>query len=111
MAFYLRDPDFTSRSSLHHWCNDSRNAIRAMAPQLHLAGEELRAVLRQIPGEKIGNIDAKYHAMMVARQLHYAAGGIEIAGKGLAGGYRSFERRFGPTIAPKATSRTFNLER
>lgn len=110
MAFYLREPEFTSRTALHAWCNDSREAIRPMAPQLHLAAEELRAVLRQIPGEKIGNIDSKYHALMVARQLHHAAHGIEIACQGLVGCYLSFEKRFVPTIAPKPSRRQFQLD-
>lgn len=110
MAFYLREPEFTSRTALHLWCNDSREAIRPMAPQLHLAAEELRAVLRQIPGEKIGNIDSKYHAMMVARQLHHAAHGIEIACQGLVGCYLSFERRFVPTLEPKKSRRQFELD-
>lgn len=110
MAFYLREPEFRSRSALHDWCNDSRAAIRPMAPQLHLAAEELRAALRQIPGREIGNLDARYHAMMVARQLHYAAGGIEIACKGLVGCYLSFERRFVPTLPPTASRPRFNLE-
>jgi hypothetical protein len=111
VAIYLPTPEFYSRTSLHDWCNDSREMIRPIAPQLHLAGEELRAILRQIPGEKIGNVDSKYHAMMVARQLHYAAGGIEIACKGLVGCYLSFERRFVPTLEPKRTKRSFDLER
>jgi hypothetical protein len=81
-----------------------------MAPQLHLAAEELRAVLRQIPGEKIGNVDSKYHAMMVARQLHHAAHGIEIACSGIIGCYLSFERRFVPTLAPKPTRRKFEFD-
>lgn len=110
MSFYLPEPSFEGRAALRYWCNDSRNAIRPMAPQLHLAAEELRSALRQIPGEKIGNIDSKYHAMMVARQLHYAASGIEIACKGLIGCYLSFERRFVPTVQPKPTRRHFNLD-
>lgn len=110
MGFLLREPEFKSRSALYQWCNDSRNAIRPMAPQLHLAAEELRAVLRQIPGEKIGNIDSKYHARMVAKQLHYAANGIEIACKGLVGCYLSFERRFVPTLEPVKTPRQFQLD-
>lgn len=111
MSIYLPTPEFNSRTALHYWCNDSRNMIRPLAPQLHLAAEELRAALRQIPGEKVGNIDSKYHAMMVARQLHYAAHGIEIACKGLVGCYLSFERRFVPTLAPKPTRRGFDLEK
>ena len=111
VKFKLQDPEFSSRSALYEWCNDSREAIRGIAPDLHLAAEELRAVLRQIPGEKIGNIDAKYHAIMVARQLHYAASGIEIACQGLAGCYLSFERRFVPTLAPKPTARQFELDK
>lgn len=110
MGFHLPVPSFDSRSALHDFCQDSRHAIRPLAPQLHLAAEELRAVLRQIPGEKVGNIDSRYHARMVARQLHYAAGGIEIACKGLVGCYLSFERRFVPTIAPKPTRRKFDFE-
>lgn len=110
MATYLQAPDFVSRTALHDWCNDGRNLIRPIAPQLHLAAEELRAVLRHIPGEKIGNIDVKYHAMMVARQLHYAASGIEIACKGLVGCYMSFERRFVPTIAAKPSKSKFDLQ-
>lgn len=111
MSFYLRTPEFTSRTALHDWCNDSRNAIRPMAPQLHLAGEELRAVLRQIPRQMIGNIDSKYHAIMVARQLHHAANGIEIACQGLVGCYLSFERRFVPTLEPKASRPKFELDK
>jgi hypothetical protein len=110
MAFYLAEPDFRSRTSLHLWCNDARSAIRPIAPQLHLAAEELRAVLRQIPGEKIGNIDSKYHAMMVARQLHHAAHGIEIACSGIIGSYLSFERRFVPTIKPEPKRRKFDFD-
>jgi hypothetical protein len=110
MAVYLSTPDFVSKSALHDWCNDSRNFIRPLAPQLHLAAEELRAVLRQIKGERVGNIDVKYHAMMVARQLHYAASGVEIACKGLAGCYMSFERRFVTTIPAKPSKPKFDLE-
>lgn len=110
MGMILPYSDLMSRSAIHDFCNDSRNMLRPVAPELHLAAEELRSILRQIPGEKIGNIDAKYHAMMVARQLHYAASGIEIACKGLVGCYLSFEKRFVPTITPAKTKRRFAFD-
>lgn len=108
VGFSLGEPEFVSASSLRLYCERGRQLIRPLGPELHIASLELRAALREIPGDRIGNVDSKVRARIVAAHLHHASQGIEAAVTGLVRTYLSFEKHF-IHVKPERSKRYFDL--
>lgn len=91
MAFSLGEPEFMSTSSLREYCQNGRNLIRPLANELHIASEELKAALKEVPG---GPVETRWRARVVAAHLGNAAHGVELTCAGLVRTFLSFERHF-----------------
>lgn len=100
----LGEPDFISISSVRLYCERARTVIRPMIGELEVASSELWAVLREIPGERIGNVDAKVKARLVSRHLKASSNALNVGVVELVRTYQSLLKHFNPT-APEAHRR------
>jgi hypothetical protein len=94
MADLLGDPNFQSTSHLKAYCEHGRQFLRPVANELRIASEELKAALKEIPGDRIGNVDSKVRARIVSAHLLHAAEGVEMTCAGLVRCFLSFEKHF-----------------
>lgn len=108
VGFSLGEPNFVSASALRAYCSHGRQLLRPLGPELHMAAVELRAALKEIPGHRIGNVDSRVRARIVASHLNHAADGIEVAVAGLIRTYLSFEKHF-IHVTPDRSKRYFDL--
>ncbi|MFD9966171.1 hypothetical protein [Amycolatopsis sp. NPDC058986] len=106
-SWTLGEPTFESTSQLHKYCQNGRTLIRPLSNELRISAEELRAVLKEVPG--MGMVDAKVKARIVANHLRHAAEGVDAACVGLVRCYLSFERHF-LNNTPARSKKHFDLK-
>lgn len=102
--FTLGDPVFFSTSQLRAYCENGRNLIRPLSYELHLASEELRGALREVPNM------GSWPARVVSAHLRHAADGVDAACVGLIRTFLSFERHY-INNTPERSKRHFDLNR
>ena len=112
MTFKLPDPEFGGTSALRDYCERGRLLIRPLAPELRIAAEELKAVLREVPGKSpyLAGVDSRVRAARVASHLVRAAEGVEATVAQLIRTYASFERHFlVPAEVARSPKKKFDL--
>ena len=110
MALVLGEPHFLSTSQVRDYCENGRKLIRPLANELRIASEELKAALKEIPGQSpfLLGADSKVRAVIVARHLEHAAEGVEATCAGLIRTWLSFEKHF--LQEHKTRKRAFDLK-
>lgn len=90
------DPEFFSTSQIRDYCDKSARLIRPLYNELHIAGEELEAVLRYVPSAnpQMGGLDSRVRAKFVASHMHRSADAVEVAVVSLRRTYMSFRKHF-----------------
>lgn len=96
MPLMLGEPVFTKTSEIRDYCENGRKLIRPLANEFRIASEELKAALKEIPGQSpwLLGADSKVRAMIVARHLEHAAEGVDATCAGLIRTWLSFEKHF-----------------
>ncbi|MEU7524653.1 hypothetical protein AB0A74_02845 [Saccharothrix sp. NPDC042600] len=97
------DPEFFSTSQIRDYCNNGARLLRPLYNELHIAAEELEAVLRFVPSTnpQAGGLDSRVRAKFVAGHLHRSADAVEVAVASLRRTYMSFHKHFVNDQPPK----------
>ncbi|NKE63712.1 hypothetical protein FXN61_46175 [Lentzea sp. PSKA42] len=90
------DPEFFSTSQIRDYCDRGAKLIRPLYNELHIAAEEMEAVLRYVPSANpsMGGLDSRVRAKFVASHMHRSADAVEVAVTSLRKTYMSFRKHF-----------------
>jgi hypothetical protein len=107
----LGSPEFVSSSAIRKYCENARRLLHPLYHELHVSAEELEVALRFVRSAdpKLGGMDSRVRAKLVARQMKRAADAIEVASKSTVGTYMAFLKHYSPEVqeAKKKTPRRF----
>lgn len=96
MIHVLPEPEFFSTSQLKEWLNKGSAVLKPMATDLHVASEELIAVLAytQSANPHLFGVDSKFRARIVGAHLRRAGEAVEAANISLLKTYLSFRKHY-----------------
>jgi hypothetical protein len=108
------DPEFGSTSQLRDYINNGRAIVRPLYHELHVASEELIAVLSHVKSVNPSafGLDSRVRARIVGAHLRRSADAMEAASVSLVKCYMSFRKNYVNELqsAPKPRRRTFNFD-
>jgi hypothetical protein len=108
------DPDFGSTSQLRDYINNGRLIVRPLYHELHVASEELIAVLSHVKSANphAFGLDSRVRARIVGAHLRRAGEAMETANSSLVKCYMSFRKHYTNELqaAPKAKRREFRFD-
>lgn len=108
-GFTLGDPEFRATSQLHAYCNNGRKQLHPLAGELHVASEELKAILSNVSVAGMDEGYARSSARTVASHLDHAAEAVDQAAESIVRAWQSFDRNFLHYQPPR--NKTFDLEK
>jgi hypothetical protein len=97
--------DLRSTSALREYCENGRTLIRPLYNELHIAADELEAMLRLVPSNdpSFGGLDSRVRAKIVAGHLRRSGDAAEAAVVSLVKCFMSYRKHF--LIPPAAANR------
>lgn len=111
----LPEPEFFSTSQLREWLTKGTNIVKPMSSDLHIASQELIAVLSYTKSANphFFGMDAKVRARLVGAHLRRAAQACEAANVSLLKTYLSFRQHYVGDAQPvnhRGPRRTFKFD-
>ena len=97
--------DLRSTSALRTYCENGRLLIRPLYHELHVAADELEAMLRLLPSAdpRMAGMDSRVRAKIVAGHLRRAGDAAEASVVSLVKCFMSFRKHY--VLPPAAASR------
>lgn len=90
----LPPPEFYSPAQTRNYCNSVRAAAVALAIEVSMGAEILKATLSQVPDPEGRAFGSQRRAAKVARKLNKAADGLAAAAKNAAAAYSAYTQEF-----------------
>ncbi|MFF4040534.1 plasmid transfer protein TraA [Streptomyces sp. NPDC001816] len=90
----LPAPEFYSPAQTRNYCNAVRAAAVALAIEVSMGAQILKATLSQVPDPEGRAFGSQRRAQRVARKLDKAADGLAAAAKNAAAAYSSYTQEF-----------------
>lgn len=108
------EPEFGSTSQLRDYINNGRAIVRPLYHELHVASEELIAVLSHVKSVNPSafGLDSRVRARIVGAHLRRAGEAMETASVSLVKCYVSFRKHYDAELAraPKRARREFKFD-
>lgn len=90
----LPPPEFYSPAQTRNYCNSVRAAAVALAIEVSMGAQILKATLSQVPDPEGRAFGSQRRAQRVARKLDKAADGLAAAAKNAAAAYAAYTQEF-----------------
>lgn len=90
----LPAPEFYSPAQTRNYCNSVRAAAVALAIEVSMGAQILKATLSQVPDPEGRAFGSQRRAQKVARKLDKAADGLAAAAKNAAAAYSAYTQEF-----------------
>lgn len=92
----MGEPEFVSPRAIREYCEKARKVLRPLYFELAFSADELELVLRDHPSvsPRMGGLDSKVRARLVASHMKRAAEGLEVASASMVRSFTSYRKHY-----------------